>query len=88
VVWCGVVWCNRGIDDRGNEYQLRERLAADSIQTVQAIMELKPPKKKSDITINSLCITPLKFTPAGCPMVSSAILKELSGSDVFGDGEL
>merc|ERR1711871_1548229 len=36
------------------------------------------------ITIKSLGMTPLEFTPAGTPQVSAAILRKLAGTDVLG----
>lgn len=48
---------------------------------------MKSPKKYREITIETLGLTPSKFTPAGVPMVSGEVLRELSGSDLFGDRE-
>lgn len=46
------------------------------------------PKKKREITITTIGLKPTDFTPTGIPQVSAAVLKKLSGKNVFGDGEL
>lgn len=45
------------------------------------------PKKYREITITTIGLKPTDFTPTGIPQVSSAVLKKLSGKNVFGDGE-
>jgi hypothetical protein len=46
---------------------------------------LTTPKKYREITIETLGLTPSKFTPAGVPMVSGEVLRGLAGKDLFGD---
>lgn len=46
---------------------------------------MKSPKKYREITIETIGLTPTKFTPAGVPMVSGEVLRALSGKDLFGD---
>jgi hypothetical protein len=46
-------------------------------------MIYESPKKYVDIMIPTIGMTPLEFTPSGAPQVSSAILKKLSGKNVF-----
>jgi hypothetical protein len=46
-------------------------------------MIYEAPKKYVDIMIPTIGMTPLEFTPSGAPQVSSAILKKLSGKNVF-----
>ena len=45
------------------------------------------PKKYKDITITTIGLKPKDFTPGGSAQVSAAVLKKLSGKNVFGDGK-
>ena len=48
-------------------------------------IETKKPSKKKTISINSVGATPISFSPAGTPQVSAAVLRKLSGSNLFED---
>lgn len=45
------------------------------------------PKKYLDITITTLGMEPTEYTATGLPQVNAAVLKKLSGKDVFGEGK-
>lgn len=49
--------------------------------------QLIMPKKKLKFTIKSIGCTPTEFTPAGAAQVNHAVLKKLSGENVFGDSK-
>lgn len=42
-------------------------------------------KKYREITITTIDMKPIEFTPGGTPQVSAAILKKMAGSNLFGD---
>jgi hypothetical protein len=44
------------------------------------------PKKYREITITTIGMKPAEFTPTGVPQVSAAVLKKLSGKNVFSEG--
>lgn len=47
--------------------------------------EMVKPKKFREISIKSIGMEPLEFTPAGTPQVSAAVLRKLAGQNLFGD---
>lgn len=65
-----------------NEYQRSLKMAE-----IEKNSKLKTFKKKREITIETLGMPPLAFTPTGSAQVSASLLKKMSGSNLFGDGE-
>jgi hypothetical protein len=55
--------------------------------TIQTHASVELPKKYREVVVKSIGLTPTDFTPLGTPQVSAAVLKKLSGKDIFGDGE-
>jgi hypothetical protein len=50
-------------------------------------LAVQPPKKYREITIKTLRLTPLEFTPTGIPQVSATVLRKMAGKNPFGEGE-
>lgn len=50
-------------------------------------MLLEKAKRQRTITIRTLGMEPLAFTPKGQPQVSAALLKQMAGRNLFGDGK-
>ena len=88
---------SRGLACDGTKEDLVDRLVADSLFSTQLVVEkekaeaaaaamAKPaPKKTHEITIRSVGLLPLEFTPAGTAQVSAAVLNKLAGKNLFGD---
>lgn len=83
----------RGLSTVGTKEQLIEHLVSDSAymqdlrteeDNLKAISTPKV-KKYREITIKTLEMEPLAFTPLGQPQVSASLLKKMAGSNLFGD---
>ena len=58
---------------------------ANEQDKLEAEIQTKKPSKWKEITIKSILYTPTDFSPAGTPQVSAAVLRKMSGSNLFGD---
>jgi DNA polymerase I len=85
---------SRGLSSDGKIDKLIDRLTQDSLfvqrmaseqDKREAEISTKKPSKWKEITIKSLGLTPTDFSPAGTPQVSAAVLRKLSGTNLFGD---
>jgi hypothetical protein len=78
-------------EESGYEFPTSEGIAAGETATDAAVRAAATnatvPKKYREITITTIGLKPTDFTPTGQPQVSAAVLKKLSGKNVFGDGE-
>jgi hypothetical protein len=78
-------------EDSGVDVHAEESLpTADGAETAAraTAQNATMPRKFREITISTIGLTPTDFTPTGQPQVSAAVLKKLSGKNVFGDGKL
>jgi len=91
----GISW-----DESGGDVELRRASLLGALRTDAIYMQemnaaalassgktLDKPKKFREITIKTIGMTPIEFTPAGTPQVSAAILRKLAGTDVLGPEE-
>lgn len=85
---------SRGLPHHGTKEELADRLTKDSIFVQQMANEhdqleekvvLSKPKKWKEITITTLGLDPIDYSPAGTPQVSATVLRKLAGTDLFGD---
>jgi DNA polymerase-1 len=64
-------------------FQLASAREHDKKQAAE--IRTKKPSKKKTISISSIGLNPVTFSPAGTPQVSAAVLKKISGSELFGE---
>jgi len=88
----------RGLSNQGTKEEMLERLALDAQYTQQITQEydkaeaaakgikMDKPKKFREISIKTIGLTPIDFTPAGSPQVSAGVLKKMAGTNPFSDG--
>lgn len=62
-----------------------EDFAREQILQESEKAELKMPKKKFKFAIKTIGYRPIEFTPSGAAQVNFAVLRTLSGNNVFGD---
>jgi hypothetical protein len=84
----------RGLDISQPKLDLVKSLAAQEVNGKKKSDFTAPPgseepvdtKKVKEITISTIGLEPIDFTPTGIPQVSAAVLKRLAGKDIFGEG--
>lgn len=67
------------------DVRFAQSMAREHDKAEASAIETKKPSKKKTISINSVGATPVSFSPAGTPQVSAAVLRKLSGSNLFED---
>ena len=82
---------SRGLPTDKSKSELISLLVSDNSYAQayeEAVEEAATPgkvKKYREITITTIDMKPIEFTPGGTPQVSAAILKKMAGSNLFGD---
>ncbi len=85
---------SKGLSSEGKLEKLVDRLIQDAVfvqrlameqDKLEAEIQTKKPSKWKEITVKSIGYTPTDFSPAGTPQVSAAVLRKISGSNLFGD---
>jgi len=77
----------RGLESSDDRDEMLQRLSTLAQQQLEKNANVQKAKKYREITISSIQMKPLAFTPGGSPQVSAGVLRKMAGQNLFGDGK-